>query len=90
MKAERVIGLITVLVRDVVPTLTGSFGVGWMLYHDSVDPTAMLVMAALLGIPGALGARRLAQSAESGTPGSGSDSAPASSPLPSPSPPSSN
>lgn len=63
------------LVRDGACTLIGSGGMLWMLWRNSPDPTLVLVCAAFLGVPGVLGARRLASTdSGSGTPESGSQS----------------
>jgi hypothetical protein len=84
VKAERVL----TLVRDAVSTLTGAFGIGWQLWTGKVDPTAMLVCAALLGVPGIFGLLQL-RSTQPGVPdmpAPSSPSPPASPPAPSSSP----
>lgn len=83
MKAERAIAL----TRDLISTLVGAGGIGWQLWTGKVDATAMLVCAALLGIPGIFGLAQLRPGAStSGTPESPSPSAPASSSSPPSSP----
>jgi hypothetical protein len=49
--AERVL----TLTRDAVSTLVGAGGIGWQLWTGHPDATAMLVCAALLGVPGIAG-----------------------------------
>lgn len=86
MKAERVLAL----ARDGISTLIGAGGIGWQLYTGNPDPTAMLVCAGLLGVPGIFGLLQL-RPGGTGTPEEPSSSppSPSSSPSPSPSPPTS-
>jgi hypothetical protein len=81
VKAERVLTLL----RDAVSTLTGAGGIGWQLWTGHPDATAMLVCAALLGVPGIAGLWQLRPGAQP-MPESSSPSPPASPPEPSPSP----
>lgn len=77
MKAERIV----TLTRDSISTIVGAGGIGWQIKTGNPDPTAMLVCAALLGVPGIFGLLQL-------RPGSPTTPEP---PLPSPpSPPASS
>jgi hypothetical protein len=88
VKAERAL----TLARDAVSTLVGAAGIGWQLWTGKVDPTAMLVCAGLLGIPGALSLLSLRPTTPGApdTPVSSSPSPPGSPPQPSSSPSSSS
>lgn len=71
MKAERVIAL----ARDGISTLIGAGGIAWQLWTGKPDPTAMLVCAALLGVPGLFGVLAL-RPGQPPTPGEPSPSPP--------------
>jgi hypothetical protein len=81
VNAERTLTLI----RDAVSTLVGAGGIAWQLWTGKPDPTAMLVCAGLLGVPGIFGLLQLRPPGEQGTPASPSPSPPPSPPEPSPS-----
>lgn len=78
MKAERAL----TLGRDGISTLIGAGGIAWQLWTGRVDPTAMLVCAGLLGLPGALSLLSLRPTGPGAT-----DTPASSSPSPLPSPP---
>lgn len=83
MKAERVLTLL----RDGISTLIGAGGIAWQLWTGKPDPTAMLVCAALLGVPGIFGLLQLRPGSPTPEEPSPSPPSPSSSPSPSPSPP---